>query len=217
MSWYTRVGKARQLMPGLASLGRYDVAIVRHANTDRAARDLERRLSELGQRQAAAAAAGYMTRLPSPIAPTAFVSPAIRCVSTARQLLGGAASQLVGLDEIYGGKAPPDACELFRSHEPLASYHGNAEARAVLDAYAQDVLESVARNLGGASGAAGSEPRQTLVLVGHAVYNAATAHALASLRGHPQADQDAVLAAQIGEASGFLVCEQRTEVLEVAL
>ena len=210
----------------LARLAPYDVAFIRHGNTGKAATDLQRSLTEKGMQQCAAANAGYLARLPSPLASFAVTSPALRCNETANRILAGhaAADDLVEVQQLYDGMLQPGASDVFKrlGYASLLEYMSdNDEIRADLDDHGEQVVGALAAcvtvrmaldDADGKARAADSS-RQTLCVFGHAVYLNVAALRLADLRAHPQATKEVIMRTSTQEASGFWVGGLTSEIL----
>ena len=205
----------------LARLADYDVIFIRHGNTAPAEKDLERRLTDKGKKQCGAAAAGYMARLPSPLAPYAVTSPALRCVETASLIVPGI--ELVEVQCMYDGMIQPGASEAFRrlGYASLAQYLSDSdETRSLLSSHGEHVVGALGATatvrvaLDAADGKAPkASQRQTMCVFGHAVYLNAAALRLADLRAHPIDGKQAILHTNTEEATGFWVGGVTSEVL----
>ena len=205
----------------LARLANYDVVFIRHGNTAPADKDLERRLTDTGKDQCARAAAGYMTRLQSPLAPYAVTSPAQRCVETAGLIVPGL--ELVEVQCIYDGMIQPGASEAFKrlGYASLAQYLSDSdETRSLLTDHGEQVVgalgatATVRTALDAADGKAPQAvERQTMCVFGHSVYLNAAALRLADLRAHPSDAKQAILHTNTEEATGFWVGGVTSEVL----
>lgn len=181
----------------LARLAKVDIAFIRHANTGPSATDLARQLTDKGKAQSKAAAMGYMTRLPSPLASFVISSPAQRCLETADIVLEGSSPpEMMELQCIYDGMLQPGASETFGrlGYASLFTYLAdNERSRTDLNAHGETVIGSlgaavaVRAVLDAADGTVKerNDQRQTLCVFGHAVYLAAAALRLADLRAHP--------------------------------
>lgn len=206
----------------LARLAVFDVAFVRHGNTGRAATDLARQLTDAGKAQCAAAASGFVQKLPAPLAPFALTSPAQRCVDTARLVLAEAspAPELQHVELLYDGMLQPGAGEAFSrvGYAPISAYLADPQGEDFAQKLA-DHGDLVVQALGAAatvSGALRGGPpteRETIAVFGHAVYVNAAALQLATLRGHDAASTELLLGTNCDEASGFWVGSGSSELL----
>lgn len=209
----------------LARLASFDVAFVRHANAGPAPADLARQLTPAGVAQAAAAAAGFMKKLPAPLAPFALTSPAQRSVDTAGLVLSGSdpRPELQPVDVLYDAMLQPGAGEAFDriGYAPVAAYLADAEGEAfqsLLVEHGEHVVQAIGAAATVSSALRGGVPladgeRRTICVFGHAMYlNAAALH-LAGLRGHGPVCIEALLREDCQEASGFWVGERSSEVL----
>ena len=199
----------------IAALSTFDVLVIRHGNTAPNPIDTQRTLTDKGREQAQAARKSYMKALPSPMASFALCSPAVRCLETARGVLGPECPELIEINSIYDALLQPGAKGVFKklSYAPLSDYLADGpETTAVLEEYATQVLNDVGDTVA-ARNSAPTPGRQTLCIFGHAVYSGAIAYLLATQRGLPVSSLETILAYNMEEACAFRVGETEAQVL----
>ena len=202
------------------ALAIFDVAFIRHGNTQAASVDIERVLSERGRLQCEAAASGYMRHLDAPLAPLALSSPAVRALETGRLLLGeDGPPPIIPLSQLYDDLLQPSSSAMFSrcGYAPLIDYFADsAESRNLLHTHARTTLDRIAEELEArlpAVAGDASPDRSTLCIFGHAMYLPATALRLATLRGHETESTELILNTNTQEASGFIVRRSASSLL----
>ena len=211
----------------MARLANFDVAFIRHANTNKAEDDLARKLTDLGRTQCAAAASGYMSRLLAPTAPFALTSPAVRCTETAKLVLAqhSPVPELEENESIYDGMLQPGAYEAFSrlGYASLFAYLSDGPTtKDLLDAHGEQVVGAMGATVTVRAALAAADhgtesvsERSTLCVFGHAVYLNAAALRLATLRAHPAACLDEIMHTSIGEACGIWVGGVESRILRI--
>ena len=201
----------------IATLSSFDCLFIRHGNTAPNPVDTERVLTDKGRQQCAAAAQSYMTQLSSGLASFALCSPAVRCLETARLVIGPKVD-LSHIRPMYDALLQPGASGVFKKlgYAPLSTYFADGpEVTAVLNEYATTVLDAAASEVNAVKRVSCEvAERQTLCFVGHAVYSGAIAHALAVARGLPPASLAAIDDYNMQEACAMWVGATEAKVLE---
>ena len=187
------------------------ILFLRHGNTNKAAddsegADLARVLSDTGAEQCAKARDGWFGDIRVGAEPVCIVSVAQRTTQTINAMLGDDARQAVikQAGAIYFEPRSAQEKVFWSKHaySPLQAYWEDSdEAKAIWGAKAQAIVEDVVHAIEDIYLSAVECP-ETVVVVGHAIYQNAAAVLVANALGQPFAG---LLEADLGEAEGLLV------------
>lgn len=209
------------------ALDGFNVALVRHGNTNKNPNDFERTLTEKGRAQARAASV-YMRTL-GPFAPVVVSSGAPRCVETARLALteSGITCEnyhftVVKPDCLYGGTLQPAGSMCFAQlgYAPLKEYRAAEHMLRYLDNYAERAVHELhaaasrCGHYGEPVPRLSAPPRLTLCVFGHAIYLPSIALRIAIERELGQEHMERILSTNTKEACGYFINQDSVRLLE---